>query len=834
MQDLNNALSQVEKLNLGQTGTERKNENDSTSLTVPLKAGFCSTCYLLDSCITNLEFFFANEMEMPAEYANTKDVQIGKRSEVEERAEVHGCIGCKSILKSFDCYLEHGSHSDEGYFPHPYIPPGLDYDLRLVMDPKNKANGWSSPLRITALKNSGLHLQATVRYSPCYQLGRVCDPHKLDYSVLKSWIACCEESHGHHCSVSPIADCLGPTHPVKYIDLEQSCLVDFPETPKYAALSYVWGGADTLMTTKNNLEELSQPGAFVIRTDQIPKTIQDAMALTRAMGVRYLWVDAVCIVQDDSEIKQDHLRAMPSIYAQAHFTIVVATGETANSGIPGVGPNSRPRHVPLSITLPTKAIGVNSLTHFKRLKFLTRMGFGPSRPIWSQRAWTMQEQMFSKRILLLGEVAAWLCSFTQYREEIVLLNEGLDWAKENKPNQKYNLFISTAVFLSRLAKLANEYNQRELSFEEDVVDAFLGITSLHTPIIGPMLFGMPESFFDHAMCWQISPTLRRRKATNPAAPPVPSWSWMGWHGELNFVLWEVFQDHILEIFGEMERIPTLGFDMHIQPLVKYYKTCLTCSDKFPIPNAYHDYRSANESNPEMEVPKGWTRTAAPSTWPESLPKAYYTRDAQPYVFLYRYPVIQTPSTTDHTCDSPLYSSTLSFRASHLKLTIAVPSTCTILPDFNRENHHITEAHILHPLTGYRIGSVHILDAVPLSSTPECSFIGISTGWCPARQVGTVFNKWEKTWCLGREHPFRLDVDEDFDQKEGLVEGWGGKGRFGFKLGFNLAYFWVNVLWVEWRNGVAYRKGLGRVERGAWERALEEVEVGEREVDVLLA
>ncbi|KAH9217086.1 hypothetical protein DL95DRAFT_386904, partial [Leptodontidium sp. 2 PMI_412] len=59
---------------------------------------------------------------------------------------------------------------------------------------------------------------------------------------------------------------------------------------------------------------------------------------------------------------------MPSIYSLACFTIAVISGDNANSGIPGVGREPKPRSVPLAITLPTKTVGIVSQLHHKRLK----------------------------------------------------------------------------------------------------------------------------------------------------------------------------------------------------------------------------------------------------------------------------------------------------------------------------------------------------------------------------------------------------------------------------------------------------------------------------------
>ncbi|KAL5318357.1 hypothetical protein ACEPPN_013417 [Leptodophora sp. 'Broadleaf-Isolate-01'] len=560
MQDLSDLLSETGKLTLDKVGDDGNIGLAPGGHHVPGKTTFCSTCYLLEGYITTLESLMASETELPAQYAQSTTAQLGLRSEFEERANVQKCPGCQSILKALAHYLDHG---DDDGSKRSQIPTRMDYEIKLVVKASQRDMAWAKPLSITVLGLSGLNLQPTMRYPPREEIGRVCDPAKIDYSVIEKWLACCEESHDI-CSAIPLSATLGPMTPVKYIDLERSCLVAFSEAPRYVALSYVWGRVPTLMTMRHNLEELSQPGAFIGTADQIPKTIRDAMSLTLALGIRYLWVDALCIVQDDFEIKHDHLRGMPSIYSLACFTIAVISGDNANSGIPGVGREPKPRSVPLAITLPTKTVGIVSQLHHKRLKFLTRMGFS-DRPIWSRRAWTMQEQMFSKRILLIDDLAAWLCPFTQFREEVERAAETHEWARTNSPDQRYDLILPRSINLSRLGKLVVEYNQRDLSFEEDVSDAFMGISSLHTPIFGPLHFGLPEAFFDLAMCWQPSPTLRPRKVTDTSRR-VPSWSWMGWHGEVDLALWDVFQDHILETFGDMNRIPFLGFDMHIKPL----------------------------------------------------------------------------------------------------------------------------------------------------------------------------------------------------------------------------------------------------------------------------
>ncbi|KAK0645793.1 hypothetical protein B0T16DRAFT_146810 [Cercophora newfieldiana] len=74
--------------------------------------------------------------------------------------------------------------------------------------------------------------------------------------------------------------------------------------PRYVALSYVWGDAHSLKTTKWNVGQLQQDGALRMWQHFIPRVIGDTMDFTKRLGVRYLWVDSLCIVQDDENLRQ--------------------------------------------------------------------------------------------------------------------------------------------------------------------------------------------------------------------------------------------------------------------------------------------------------------------------------------------------------------------------------------------------------------------------------------------------------------------------------------------------------------------------------------------------
>lgn len=115
---------------------------------------------------------------------------------------------------------------------------------------------------------------------------------------------------------------------------------------RYATLSYVWGKAKQVMLTEERELELQTEGSLSIQAmPQLPQTIRDAIDLCRALNIRYIWVDALCIRQGttaaDIQDKQYQLAHMGDIYQNALMAIVAAGGDSANAGLPGFRPGTR-------------------------------------------------------------------------------------------------------------------------------------------------------------------------------------------------------------------------------------------------------------------------------------------------------------------------------------------------------------------------------------------------------------------------------------------------------------------------------------------------------------
>ncbi|GKT78833.1 hypothetical protein ColTof4_11256 [Colletotrichum tofieldiae] len=152
------------------------------------------------------------------------------------------------------------------------------------------------------------------------------------------------------------------------------------EDIQYAILSYCWGETN-YKTTSENIEE-----HFVqIPLPKLPKTIQDAVEVTRALGLRYLWVDALCIQQDlGAEDIDERLKTMPEFYAGANIVIGAASASHSDAGF--LAPRDTQYHeYELSLTLIDGSVTTNH-----RIYLLGRDSVKKPEPIDS-RVWTYQE-----------------------------------------------------------------------------------------------------------------------------------------------------------------------------------------------------------------------------------------------------------------------------------------------------------------------------------------------------------------------------------------------------------------------------------------------------------
>ncbi|KAI1310606.1 HET-domain-containing protein [Xylaria venustula] len=354
---------------------------------------------------------------------------------------------------------------------------------------------------------------------PAVCLVRAVDREKIDFSIVGNWLSMCEKIHGDACRKRPGMDDF-PVHPAtilnefRLIDVEQQRLIRATPDNKYAALSYVWGQAKVLRAGMANIKSLEKPRAFDKPELSPPQTIKDAIHATKAIGLRYLWVDALCIIQDDGyKEKLPHIKEMNRIYETAELVIVAMSSRDAGFGIPGVRPWTRDVEQRIEQITPRLRLGV-------------RTGYGDDSAgcVYSTRGWTFQETEFARRQLVFtGGQAVFVCRHAgNWSEDRVV--ESRDFALHEMHDEADGSLWEGGDSIGTYEAPVQNYSERTLTFSSDIYNAFAGVAQrmrdlLHTDLC----HGIPPRYFDWCLLWDPMGPQKRREGT-------PSWSWSGWEG----------------------------------------------------------------------------------------------------------------------------------------------------------------------------------------------------------------------------------------------------------------------------------------------------------------
>jgi hypothetical protein len=180
-------------------------------------------------------------------------------------------------------------------------------------------------------------------------------------------------------------------------------------TGKYATLSYCWGATQSLALTT----EMIKPRIFMSKRSSfsmnaLPPTLRDAITICRKLGIQYIWIDALCIVQD-SPVGEDWQRessVMDQIYGNAEIRIAASAASDTSKGV------LRP---PSELRSGVRSVPYTIIRDMKRYDGTVSAQFYPydvddQQPL-SSRAWAFQEYLLSPRLLAYqGKQLAWECA----------------------------------------------------------------------------------------------------------------------------------------------------------------------------------------------------------------------------------------------------------------------------------------------------------------------------------------------------------------------------------------------------------------------------------------
>ena len=366
---------------------------------------------------------------------------------------------------------------------------------------------------------------------PTPGLGRRVPHERIDVDVLRQWIAKCDSPYGMPPGTESSSPIFQRIPSFRLIDVVEERVVESSIRCRFLALSYVWGGYQRFQSTKQNQNFLGQRCS--LRDAKLPLTIRDAIDLVREIGERYLWVDSLCITQDDDDYKMGQIRLMDQIYNNAVAVIVCATGKNAEAGLIGFRSFSR-KWIQYTAVIQ----GLIMANYAERTDSMEEI-WGSK---WRSRAWTFQEEMLARRQLTftLSEVI-FESAEGEYSEQFHdLSSRPLDLERSDETDahgtqSSLQRRFSSGETFEKYTDLISEYSAREMSYSTDALNAIEGVlTYLKSRFPGGFVYGLPCAYLNTALIWEPFGPVKRRRHPTTGAPIFPSWSWAGWECKVSY------------------------------------------------------------------------------------------------------------------------------------------------------------------------------------------------------------------------------------------------------------------------------------------------------------
>ncbi|KAK3333074.1 heterokaryon incompatibility protein-domain-containing protein [Cercophora scortea] len=424
-----------------------------------------------------------------------------------------------------------GSNAQTRRFQFTYLPP-----------PSLTAG---APSKTTKIKKGNCFL-----LQPVSDAEREPDTHLIDPStgsartlaLAKHWVSECTEKHGQ-CKI--LAEDRGwyPTRLLELSDSGQSVrLIQTKETAptgRYMTLTHRWGPVDVMKLTKATFPGLAKG----VQISSLPQLFQDSIHVTRELGIRYLWIDSLCILQDRDDLsdwRHESLR-METVYSNSYCNISAASAADPTESLFNTR-TSESIQPPIVELKPPNPSG-NGPDMAKPFMFYDQYFWDKevSKAPVNTRAWAVQERLLAPRVLHFGKrQLAWEC-FDKDAAEIY--PAGLPQHLTKLPGARFkcldpNVFheLKTRVGITDAgetptayllwSRLVDVYSECALTFPKDKLIACAGLAKRMAPILqDEYIAGMWRRYLEGELLWIVPGAQVPGSSSRPKEYRAPTWSW---------------------------------------------------------------------------------------------------------------------------------------------------------------------------------------------------------------------------------------------------------------------------------------------------------------------
>ncbi|KAI1176227.1 hypothetical protein F4777DRAFT_588102 [Nemania sp. FL0916] len=349
------------------------------------------------------------------------------------------------------------------------------------------------------------------------------------FLLLKEWIQECDANHEtcRRFDTEEGDDKLEFTMPTRLVKLGNPLqLVESVsiEASPYVALSHCWGKTESLCTTNGNIAQLRKSIEF----SDLPKNFRDAVQVTRGIGIEYLWIDSLCIIQDDKDDWEHESTQMEQVFSFAYCTIGASSSKSSAEGF--FYDRCRRRCVQLETTNTGKLYVCRNIDDFHRDVELGEL---------NSRGWVLQERALSRRSIFYTTTQVyWECGAGVHCETLTRLknakaallgdarfpSSALEYYRDGRQMLVQNLY-------ERYSGLAFTHNWDRpvaiLGLQERLARAFK-TRGAH---------GLFSTYFRRLLLWKRSGThhMIRIKEHAGARHHIPTWSWFSKVGAIEYL-----------------------------------------------------------------------------------------------------------------------------------------------------------------------------------------------------------------------------------------------------------------------------------------------------------
>ena len=264
---------------------------------------------------------------------------------------------------------------------------------------------------------------------------------------------------------------------------------------RYAALSHCWGKLKILQLTKGNEESMK----VTVSWKSLPNTFQDAVTVCQNLGIDYLWIDSLCIIQDDKQDWDREGARMADVYENAHLTIAASASSSPDESFLAIRRQGRCEPIVIAWTDNSEPLPLLKARRIPMLGHHQQLEFDELRDPLQQRAWAFQEHLLSRRFAsFTSEEIQWECPAARSCE----CKNGVNFPADKGPMKSVQDWLN----------VIQRYSPLSITYLSDKLPALSGVASRFQQNLASNYFA--GLWFDHTLVQQLSWS----RARTPVSP----------------------------------------------------------------------------------------------------------------------------------------------------------------------------------------------------------------------------------------------------------------------------------------------------------------------------